>query len=290
MIELKKLPIPYQLTYGISNFLFKSSVLKCAVLVSKTPYLSALIACHGAKVKVHPPYQPGICMLLPLNNPDILKHVVIERFEEFNGQMFYYFKDAKKQVNRKKKLTSIDSDIGKKGKPSSFVEKYGIHFPFKSEEEWLGKHDISKVELEQITNENFPAIIGQKNLVEYWKNKALNLIANPDYTMADILNIAKKENKFDRLSIFSTRSEKIKNHINQIWINSIPESISNGRFLIILSPSHNLFEEKVFEINQMYSEAKLLKIDDSELPQDLLELGIKNRSTSIAALFKESIE
>ncbi|MBH0035052.1 hypothetical protein I6F43_10240 [Pseudoalteromonas sp. NZS71_1] len=237
-MELKQLPIPYQLTYGISNFLFKSSVLKCTVLISKTPYLSALIACHGAKVKVKPPYQPGTCMLFPLNNPDILKHVVIDRFEEFNGQMFYYFKYAKKQVNRKKKLNSIDSDIGKKGKPSSFVEKYGIHFPFKSEEEWLGKHDISNVELEQITNENFPAIIGQKNLVEYWKNKALNLISNPDYTMGDILNIAKKESKFDKLSIFSTRSEKRKNHINQIWINSIPESISNGKFLIILSPSH----------------------------------------------------
>lgn len=289
-VELEQFPIPYQLIHGLSKFLFKSSAIKCAVLVSKTPYLSALAACHGAKVNIHSPYLPGTCLLLSLGDPNVYKHVVIERFEEFNGQMFYFFKFRKKYSIRNKKITTVDNDIGLEAKPKLYVEKQGIPFPYKLEVEWLGKHDIPKAELEQMTNESFPAIIGQKSLVEYWKNKELNLSSNSNYTMADILNIAKIDNKFDRLNIFSTRSEKRNRYINQIWVNSVPPSLGNGKYLIILSPAHSLFEEKVFEINQIYSDAKLSKLKNSELPRDLLEQGISNRSLSITALLKERVE
>jgi hypothetical protein len=289
-MELRRMPRQYQLIHDLSEYIFNKSEVKCGVFLSKTPYLSALIACHGAKKNIQYPYLPGTCLLLSLGDQNVYKHIVIERFEEFKGQLFYYFKLRKKYSIQHKKITSIDNDIGLEAKPMSYVEKEGILFPHKLEEEWLGKHDIPKSEIEQISNDSFPAIIGQKNLVEYWKNKELHLYANPDYTMADILNIAKKDNKFDRLNILSTRSEKRKRHINQIWVNSVPSNLDSGKYLIILSPAHSLFEEKTSEINQIYSDGKLSQISNSELPHDLLELGISNRSLFIATLLKEYVE
>ncbi|MEH6463888.1 MAG: hypothetical protein V7771_08205 [Shewanella psychromarinicola] len=289
-MELVKMPEPYQLIHGLSEFLFKSSEIKCVVLISKNPYLSALIACHGAKISNNPPYTPGSCMLLPLNEPHIYKHVVIERLEEFNGQLLYFFKFRKKHSCRNKKITTIENDIGLGGKGRSFVEKQGILFPFKSEGEWLGKHDVDRSELETISSEVFPTIIGQKHLVEYWKNKALNLKQNPDYTMADILNVSKDVTKFDRLNIFSKQNEKAVRNVNQIWVNSVPESMSSGKYLIILSPAHNFFEEKILEVNQIYSDLKLSTVKEHEIPQRLFDLGISNRSLSVVALLKEELK
>lgn len=281
------MPLQYQLIYNMAEYIFRKSDVKCAVLVSKTPYLSALIACHGAKANISPPYSLGSCLLLPLEDQNIYSHVVIERYEEFNGQMFYFVKHRKNQINRKKKLTAIDIDCGLEGKPSLYVENQAILFPAQHESEWLGKHDIPKSELEQIMNDSFPAIIGQKNLVEYWKNKELALAEHSECTMASILNLPKNNDKFNRLNIYSTKGDKKNRHDNQIWINAVPASLKKGKYLIILSPSHSMFEEKVLEVNELYSNAKLATLMASEIPQRLLDLGIYNRSLSIVSLLKQ---
>jgi hypothetical protein len=249
-----------------------------------------LIACQGAKVDVNPPFSLGICMLLPLRDPEIYCHVVIERYEEFDGQMFYYFKHGKKHVKSKKKLTAIENDIGRAGKQGTFVEEHGLLFLEQREEEWLGKHDIPQSELDHYSNDIFPVIIGQKNLVDHWINVELQLSRNPICTMGDILQLRSTGSKFTNLKVLSTRNERRERHVNQIWVNSVPKNMDKGKFFIILSPSHNLYEENVSELNQRYSDAKLAAIKQSDIPENLLDLGISNRSLSVVALLKECNE
>ena len=289
-MKLKHMPVQYRLIHSTSEYLFNQSEISCAVLVSKTPYLSALIACSGAKKTILPSFSVGDCLLLPLNNPNVYVHVVIDRFEESNGQLFCFLKYSKNKTKKNNKLTSIKIDKGLKGKPSAFVEENGFLFPTQCEESWLGKHDISKLELNGHLNNTFPAIIGQETKVNYWKNMPLKIIDNPTLTMANILKISKDNNKFDGFYVFSSRNNRRQKHSNQIWVNAVPDNVSNGKYFIILSPSYGLFEERVLEVNQMYSDAKLTAIKQTDLPKSLLNLGISNRSLATVALFKRSHE
>ena len=288
-MELEHLPLQYRLIQSVSEYLFNSSEASCAVLVSKTPYLSALVACSGARTVIMPPFSVGDCLLLPLEKPDIYVHVVIDRYcEEINGQLICYLKYSKNNSNKNRKITTIELDKGVKGKPNKFVEEKGFLFPTQCEDNWLGKHDVSETELKDHLNNMYPAIIGQESKVNYWKNMQLKITYNPTLTMADFLKISKGDNKFDGFYVFSAKSKKRKKHVNQIWVNAVPDDVSTGKYLIILSPCYGLFEERALEINQMYSDAKLTAIKKNDLPQPLLNLGISNRSLATVALFKRS--
>lgn len=289
-MELKHMPVQYKLIHSTSEYLFNNSEISCAVLVSKTPYLSALIACSGAKTIISPPFSVGDCLLLPLDKPDFYVHVVIDHFEESNGQLFCFLKYSKNKTNRNNKLTSVKVDKGLKGKTSKFVEEKGFSFPTQCEENWLGKHDISELELKGHLNNLFPAIIGQETKVNYWKNMPLKITNNPTLTMAEILKISKENNKFDGFQVFSPRNNRSQKHSNQIWVNAVPDNVSNGKCFIIISPSYSLFEECILEVNQLYSDAKLTAIKQVDLPESLLNLEISNRSLATVALFKKGDE
>ena len=145
-MELEHLPLQYRLIQSVSEYLFNSSEASCAVLVSKTPYLSALVACSGARTVIMPPFSVGDCLLLPLEKPDIYVHVVIDRYcEEINGQLICYLKYSKNNSNKNRKITTIELDKGVKGKPNKFVEEKGFLFPTQCEDNWLGKHAISLI-------------------------------------------------------------------------------------------------------------------------------------------------
>lgn len=282
-MQFKKMPQQYQLVHAISKDLFLNANFKCVVIVSKTPYLMALIACHGAKLEVLPPYLPGTCILLPVEDRSKeYFHAVLEETEYFNGEKFYWYKFRNARRNS-------TCGPGRNAKPCTYIERNAKVFPNMVLEEWLGKRNIGSDDLILMDNSIFPAIIGHqsKGKVDYWKKIDLGLREYPLLTMSKVLNISFDNKHLNTLNTFSSKVFDSKFYKNQIWVNDVPRNKSEGRFLIVLSPSHSNFMDLVFQVNNFYSENKLIAVKQEEIPKGLKELGITNKSLLLASLMKE---
>ena len=284
-MDLNKFPKQYQLLYALSKSLFIGREFKCVAIISKTPYLTALAACHGAKVKILPPYERGTCLLLPKQDePNKYIHAVIEGTVNFSGdQDFYWYRYRKVRSNSK-------CDPGREAKPCSEIEQFGKVFPHKTPENWLGKRDITFDEVQHLTNSAYPVLIGHdaKAKLDYWKKIPLGIPNMPKLTMEYLLNLSASGGKFSDINTYSPRSFNSKKFESQIWVNDVPESIRLGRFMIIISPTHNRYQDLISQVNNIYANNRLTSVEPQSIPKNLIELGIKNRALSVVALMRDS--
>ncbi len=282
------MPKQYQLLHALSKSLFLDAEFKCVVVISKTPYLTALIACHGAKKEILPPYDHGTCLLLPKSGcSNTYVHAVIDKIETIGDQNCYWYRDRKVRSN------SV-CDPGIAAKPCSEIEQHGKVFPHKTPEDWLGKHDISSDDLHRLANSAFPALIGHdsKAKVDYWKKVPLGIESNHQLTMENILDLSSQSSTFSNLNTYSPRSLDPKRYENQIWVNAVPDTIETGRFLIILSPTHSnsRFMDLIDQVNNTYANNRLSPVEHQNIPPHLTELGITNRALLVTTLMRESIK
>lgn len=281
-MDLSKFPKQYQLLYTLSKSLFVDQEFKCVVIVSKTPYLTALIACHGAKIEIRPPYVPGMCLLLPCeNDSNRYVHAVIESTEYFDDEKYYWYLCSKVRSN------SSFEQI-KYAKPSIYFEKNGKFFPHKTPENWLGKRDIAFDDLQHLTNSAYPALIGYdaKAKLDHWKKIPLGMPNMSNLTMEHLLNLSASGCKLSDVNIYSPRSFNSKKVESQIWVNDVPENIDHGRFLIILSPSHHRYQDLIDQVNNLYAENRLARITSQSIPSTLIKLGITNKSLLVGTLMQ----
>ncbi|ENX33407.1 MULTISPECIES: hypothetical protein [Acinetobacter] len=284
-MNLNNFPRQYQLLYALSKSLFVDNEFKCIAIISKTPYLTALAACHGAKIEIKPPYAPNTCLLLPCEKDNKkYVHAVIDNTEDFDGQKYYWYRYRKVRSN------SISEPV-RYAKPSIYLEKYGKIFPHKTPQNWLGKHDISSDDIRNLTNSFYPALIGHdaKAKLDYWKKVPLFIPSTLKLTMECLLNLSSQNGKFSDINAYSPKSFDFKRFESQIWINDVPENIEQGRFLIILSPTHNRYQDLISQVNDLYANNRLTSIEPQSIPSNLLKLGITNRALLVATLMRESI-
>lgn len=277
------MPRQYQLLHTLSKSLFIDRDFKCVVIVSKTPYLTALIACHGAKVEIEAPYAPGTCLLLP-SNDDTNKfvHAVLVDTEYIGDQKYYWYKYRKIRSN------SVSEPVSY-AKLCTYVEEHGRIFPHKTAQDWLGKHDIALDDLNFLTNSSYPAIIGHdaKAKIDYWKKVPLGMQAAPTLNMERVLNLFCQNNALSNLNICSPRSFNPKKSESQIWVNEVPDNIERGRFMIILSPIHKRFMELISQCNNIYAVNRLSPVNSHNIPSHLIELGITSRTLLVGTLMRE---
>ena len=283
-MDLNKFPKQYQLLYTLSKSLFVDRNFKCVALVSKTPYLTALTACHGAKIEIQPPYAPETCLLLPDGN-DSKKyvHAVIDGTEYFDEEKYYWYTYRKVRSNS-------NSEPIRYAKPSIYIEKYGKIFPHETPPTWLGKKDITSDDVYNLTNSSYPALIGHdaKAKLNYWKKVPLGIPSDPQLSMEYLLNLSSQSSKFSEINTYSPKSFNFKGFETQIWINQVPESIEQGHFLIILSPTHNRYQDLISQVNNIYANNRLTSVEPHRIPSDLTKLGITNRALSVITLMQES--
>jgi len=279
-MDLKRFPKQYQLLYTLAKHLFIDGNFKCVALISKTPYLAALTACHGSRIEILPPYEPDTCLLLPYaDNSNKYVHAVIQNTENIDGQECYWY------IFRKQRSNS-DFEPVKYAKPKSYIEKYGKFFPHQSSENWLGRQDILLEEVCNLNNSIYPILIGQdiKSKVNYWKKVPLGMLNMPKLSMESILDLSFFSSKLSEINTYSPKNIDCKKYQNQIWINDVPECIDNGRFLILISPTHNRYQDLIQQVNDLYANNRLIFINDNQIPSQLKMLGIKNRALSVIAL------
>jgi len=282
-MDLNKLPKQYRLIYNLSEQLFIKKNFKCVALVSKTPYLTALIACHGAKIEIVPPFSTGTCILLP--EEDLSKgyfHAVIDETVYFDNEKFYYFRRHKKRENS----NVVPVRIAKK---TSFIESVGKVFPNQKEHEWLGKRNIHLKNLSNLSNSLFPVIVGKKckSNIDYWLNIPLGIDFSPDLSMANIINTGGEGKYLENFNIQNPYSINMKNFEEQIWINNVPKDINEGNFLIILSPYTSNFDDLTIEVNDLYAENNLTYLGIDEVGEELRKNGIGNKAIFTGTIMKE---
>lgn len=285
-MELESLPKQYQLFYTISRKLFIEEEFKCIAILSKNPYLTALIACHGAKIDICPPYMSGTCILLP--EKDRSKgyfHAVIDETVFFENEKFYYFRRYKPRANSALKPE-------RQAWKSSYIESEGRVFPYQLEKEWLGKRNIIEEDLVNLTNSYFPVIIGRdaKSKIDYWKKIQLDIEPFPTVSMENLLNISTKSNTLNVLNVYTPQGFNKKKYKKQIWVNEVPENIEEGQYLIIISPFNCNFEDLISQINQFYAENRMNYIGSNDICEDLEKLGIKNKVFITATMMKEGVK
>lgn len=279
-MDLKRFPKQYQLLYTLAKHLFIDGNFKCVALISKTPYLAALTACHGSRIEILPPYEPDTCLLLPYEeNSNKYVHAVIQNTENIDGQEYYWY------IFRKQRSNSDFKPV-KYAKPKSYIEKYGKFFPHQSSQNWLGRQDILLEEVCNLNNSIYPILIGQdiKSKVNYWKKVPLGMSNMPKLSMESILDLSSFSSKLSEINTYSPKNIVCKKYHNQIWINDVPECIDNGRFLILISPAHNRYQDLIQQVNDLYANNRLIFINDNQIPSQLKMLGIKNRALSVIAL------
>lgn len=280
--ELMEMPKFYQLIYELSRRFFLLNEFKCVALIVKTPYLASLIACHGAKQILMPPYGKGTCILLPIEGSENeYSHVVIDKMTVFDNQNFYWYRDKKDSSKPN------HASLGIKGKPCSYIENNAIVYPTKKEYEWLGKRNITLNNIADDINSSFPSITGEKRILKNWISRPLGITLGGELTMKGLLNVSSEE-KSKGIYIYRRKNKELDKHKNQIWINSVPENIKKKFCLILLSPNHANFESNVSEVNDLYAENRLLSIKNSDISKKLVELGICNQNLLKATLMKES--
>lgn len=282
-MDLNKLPKQYRLIYSLSKQLFIKKNFKCVALVSKTPYLTALIACHGAKIEIVPPFSTGTCVLLP--EEDLNKgyfHAVIDETVYFDNEKFYYFRRHKKRENSNIAPVRI-------AKKTSFIESVGKVFPNQQEHEWLGKRNIDLKDLSNISNSLFPTIVGKKckTNIAYWLNLPLGIKFSPKLSMANIIEVIGGTKYLKNFNIKNPYTLDMKSCNKQIWINTVPKDINEGNFLIILSPYVNNFEELTIEVNELYADKNLTYLGIDEVGEELKENGIGNKAIFTGTIMKE---
>lgn len=284
-MNLEKLPKQYQLFYTISRKLFLEKEFKCVAILSKNPYLTALIACHGAKVDISPPYLSGTCILLP--EKDKSKgyfHAVIDETVVFEGGEFYYFRRRKPRANS---ICEPERHASK----CSEIESEGKVFPYQVEKDWLGKRNIVEEDLKNLSNSLFPVIVGRdaKSKVNYWKNMPLGIDLYPNFSMQCALNSSIKNSNISALDIYTSQSFNGSNYPNQIWVNEVPENIDKGRFLIIISPFNSNFKDLIMQVDDLYSEKNLVYVDFDNVSEELKRLGF-NKTILTATIMKEAVK
>ena len=284
-MDLMELPKQYQLIYTLSKNLFLDKKFKCVALVSKTAYLTVLAACHGAKVEILPPYEQGTCLLLPKQDKSnqYIHAVIDETDNSLGNESFYWYKYRRARSNS-------TCDPGREAKPCSYIEQFGKIFPYETPENWLGKHDITSDNVNNLNNSSYPALIGHdaKTKLDYWKSVPLGISSNPQLSMENLLNLSSQNSRFSIINTYSPKSFNFKKFESQIWINEVPESIEQGRFLIILSPTHRRYQDLISQVNNIYAINRLFPVEPHNIPSDLKKLGITNRALSVITLMQES--
>lgn len=285
-MDLKQFPKQYQLLYTLTKNLFVDGDFKCVALISKTPYLAALTACHGSKIEIQPPYESDTCLLLPYEeNSNKYVHAVIQNTEDIKGQECYWY------IFRKQRSNS-DFEPVKHAKPKSYIEKYGKIFPHQTPQNWLGRQDIFLEEVYNLTNSIYPVLIGHdiKSKINYWKKVPLGISNMPQLTMESILGLSFLNSKLTEINAYSPKNINHRKYQNQIWINDVPECVDNGRFLILISPTHNRYQDLISQVNDLYANNRLTFINDNQMSSQLKMLGIKNRALSVISLMGEPVK
>lgn len=262
-------PIAFQQIYKFSEFFFTEKDFSIAIVLSKTPYLSASIASLGAQCEANI-FKAGKCFLIPkLDGTSKWQHIVIEREEFINGQAVYYYKFRKPQ-NRKLKKELERNDVGLQAKPVNFFEDYGIVNHYANEAEWLGKHDIVLSNNNESRNKfsYFPYIVGDKLKFISWFKTDLGIPTEEGKSLADISAVNVNETPYSDIQFVSPYKL---NGIEKptIWINKFPPSTFRGKALIFLSPYLSVFEEKMIEVGDFYQEQKLIASKVDSLPVEL---------------------
>jgi hypothetical protein len=238
--------------------------------VSKTPYLSAAIAAYGAKSSIQEPLQPGTCILVPStrNNAD-LSHAVIERLDSFDDQNFYYYRSRKSKTKIKKNQLERD-DVGVVGKPASYIKSNAIVYPYANENDWLGRHDVNKLEIAQseFFASIFPLIIGNKNKFDKWLNKKLGIRFSENKSLSEISGIKLNQSRYEDVKFISPlNGSRIDSPT--IWIDKVPSSDFKGRGILFISPHISNFEEKMLHLGDLFQEQKYISSSLSDLPNCL---------------------
>lgn len=283
-------PIAFQQIYKFSEFFFSEKGFSIAIVLSKTPYLSASIASLGAKYDHKNIFKAGKCFLIPkLDGTSKWQHIVIEREEFINGQPVYYYK-FKKPQNRKLRKQLERNDVGLQAKPIKFFDDYGIVNHYANEAEWLGKHDIVLSNNNELCNNSsdFPYIVGNKLKFISWFTKDLEIPSKEGKSLADISAINVNETRYSDIQFVSPYKL---NGIEKptIWIDKVPPPTFRGKALIFLSPYLSAFEEKMIQVGDLYQEQKLLASNVDTLPIKLACLLAEQKCYKISLFSKECL-
>ncbi len=280
-------PIAFQQIYKFSEFFFTEKHVSIAIVLSKTPYLSASIASIGAQCEANI-LKAGKCLLIPrLDGTSKWQHIVLERKELINGQPIYYYK-FKKPQNRKLKNQLEKNDVGLQAKPVKFFEGNGLVNHYANETEWLGKHDIFLPSNSEIRNKSscFPYIVGDKLKFISWFKKDLEIPTEKGKSLADISSVIVDETPYSDIQFISQYKlngmEK-----PTIWINKIPPASFRGKALVFISPYLSAFEEKIIEVSDLYQDQKLIACGVETLPAELRCLLSEHKCYKFSLLSRE---
>ena len=287
-MAIDSFPIAFQQIYHLSKYFFTEAKLPLSIVVSKTPYISAAIAAYGAKSLLENDLKPGTCFLIPKTDECThLSHAVIERTELQNEKLFYFYKLKKQRTSNKKFLLEIN-DVGIVGKPASYIKLKAIVYPYASEDEWLGRHDIQQSDFlnENSINSIYPLIVGNKVKFNEWLNIDLGLIPNKAQSISEISGIKFGQSKYQELK-FITPINGGSIDSPTIWINKIPPPTFNGRGIVFISPHISNFEEKTLQLGDLFQEQKLIPSTLCDIPSYLGSLLSEMACYKISMLKKE---
>lgn len=287
---IQNFPIAFQQIYEYSKFFYESKEFPLSIIISKTPYLSASIAVVAAKYDHEEIFKSGKCILIPkLDGTYKWQHVVIEREEFINGQLFYYYKFRKPQNRKLNNLQEIH-DVGLLAKPAKFFDEYAIVNHYADESEWLGKHDIvlsSDNELRTCSYE-LPYIVGNKLKFISWFTKDLEIPSKEGESIADIFAMNVDETPYSDIQFLSSYNPNTSEKPT-IWIDKVPPTRFSGKALIFLSPYLSNFEEKMIQVGDLYQEQKLLAYKVDALPVKLGCLLAEQKCYKISLFSKECL-
>jgi hypothetical protein len=287
-VTVERFPIAFQQIYHLSKYFFTDAKIPLSIIVSKTPYISAAIAAYGAKSILGEYLKPGTCFLIPKTGDCTqLSHAVIESTELQNEQLFYFYKLKKQRVSNKKIQLELN-DVGIVGKPASYIKSKAIVYPYASDNEWLGRHDIDQSEL--LNKNNFtsiyPLIIGNKTKFNKWLNVDLGLIPNKKQSISEISGIKTGHGKYEELKFIAPiNGGRVESPT--IWINKIPPSTFNGRGIVIISPHLSNFEDKILQLGDLFQEQKLIPSTLCDIPSYLGSLLSEMACYKISLLKKD---
>jgi hypothetical protein len=285
---IESFPVGFQQIYNLSKFLCANEKFRLAVIVSKTPYLSAAIAAFGAKSNIQEPLQPGMCILVPSTaNEDDLSHAVIERLDSFSDQTFYYYKVKKPKAKVKKNQLERE-DVGVIGKPASYINSNAIAYPYAVQDDWLGRHNVNKLEIAQRESlvSVFPLIIGNKPKFDNWLNQKLGIRWFEDQSLSEISGIKLNQSRYEDIK-FVNPLNGARIDSPTIWIDKVPPSYFKGRGILFISPHISNFEEKMLHLGDLYQEQKYVPSSLSELPNCLRRTLSKKACYKISLLQRE---
>jgi len=287
-VTIESFPIAFQQIYHLSKYFFTDAKLPLSIVVSKTPYISAAVAAYGAKSLLEDDLKPGTCFLIPKTDDCThLSHAVIESTELQNEKLFYFYKLKKQRISNKKPQLEIN-DVGIVGKTASYIKSKAIVYPYASEDEWLGRHDIQQSDFfnQNSFNSIYPLIIGNKVKFNKWLNTDLGLIPNKSQSISEISGIKIGHGKYHELK-FITPINGGGVDSPTIWINKIPPSTFNGRGIVFISPHLSNFEEKILELGDLFQEQKLIPSTLCDIPSYLGSLLTEMACYKISILKRE---